>query len=199
MLRRLLIPLAGSGLLLAATAGSAFAKCEGPNPPAACSEVVVSLPDSVGSFEAGTPETVLVSVSQGEQPFTEAMGVVLQFVNAGDGSRLDVPAAATTQPGLWRAVVTLPATGVWETYAQVVTNGGADYRLFVERVRVAQPPAPPAAKPVAAPPVASTPPILPIALGLAGLAAAALTVQAVRSRRRTAAAAPAASTAGDRA
>jgi hypothetical protein len=200
MLRRLLIPLLGSGLLLAVTAGSAFAKCEGPNPPAFCSEVVVSLPDSTGSFQAGTPETVLISVSQGEQPFV-AMGVVLQFINAGDGSRLDVPATATNQAGLWRAVVKLPATGVWNTYAQVVTTTGADYRLFVERVRVAQPTAPaPGAKPVTAPPVAPTPPILPIALLLAGVAAAALAVQAVRSRRRSAAPEPTGSaTAADRA
>jgi hypothetical protein len=191
MIRRLLIPLLGSGLLLAGTAGSAFAKCEGPNPPDFCSEVVVSFSDSLGSFQAGTPQTVVFSVSQGEQPFA-AMGVVLQFVNAGDGSRIDVPATATTQAGLWRAVVNLPATGIWDTFAQVVTNTGADYRLTGERIRVAQPPAaPPVAKPVTVPPVTPTTPMLPIALVLAGLAAAALAGVVIRdrTRRRTAGAA----------
>jgi hypothetical protein len=198
MIRRLLIPLLGSGLLLAVTAGSAFAKCEGPNPPDFCSEVVVNFSDSVGSFQAGTPQTVIFSVSQGEQPFA-AMGVVLQFVNAGDGSRIDVPATATNQAGLWRAAVNLPATGNWDAFAQVVTTTGADYRLAVERIQVAQPPAaPPVAKPVTVPPVTPTTPMLPIALVLAGLAAAALAGVVIRdrTRRRTAgAAAPAGATA----
>jgi hypothetical protein len=183
MIRRLVIPLLGSGLLLAASAGSAFAKCEGPNPPDFCSQVVVNFSDSNGSFQAGTPETVVFSVSQGEQPFN-AMGVVLQFTNEQDGSRIDVPATATNQPGLWRAEVNLPTDGIWTAFAQVVTNTGADYRILVERARVTPPATPPVARPVTAPPVSPTAPVLPIALGLGGLAVAALAGVALRDRTR---------------
>jgi hypothetical protein len=189
MFRRLLIPLLGSGLLLAATAGSALAKCEGPNPPEFCSEVIVGFGDTSASFQAGMPETVVFTVSQGEQPF-EAMGVTLTFINQEDESRIVVPAIATNTPGLWRAEVNLPDGGIWNTYAQVVTNTGAAYRLFVERASVTLPPAPPAEKPITAPPVTPTPPILPIALVLGCVAAAALAAVVIRdrSRRRTAAA-----------
>jgi hypothetical protein len=189
MFRRLLIPLLGSGLLLTATAGSALAKCEGPNPPEFCSEVIVGFGDSSAAFEAGTPETVVFTVSQGEQPF-EAMGVTLTFISVEDESRIVVPATATNTPGLWRAEVNLPDGGIWNTYAQVVTNTGAAYRLFVERARVTLPEAPPAEKPISAPPVTPTPPVLPIALVLGGLAAAAVAAVVIRdrSRRRTAAA-----------
>ena len=71
MLRRLLVPLLGSTLLLAAGATTALGKCEGPNPPTFCSEVVASL-DGGGTataFRAGDPTDVNVVVSQGEQPF----------------------------------------------------------------------------------------------------------------------------------
>jgi hypothetical protein len=191
MIRRLLVPFLGSGLLLAATAGSAFAKCEGPEPkPEFCSEVIASLNGSGAGLQLGTPQTLVITVSQGEQPF-EAMGVVLSFVSQQDGSRINVPATATGQPGLWRAVVDLPDEGIWITSAQVVTNTGAAYRIDVERLSVSLPPAPP----VTAPPVAPTPPILPIALILAGLAAAVLGAQTVRSRRRVAAPEPAGSAA----
>jgi hypothetical protein len=190
MIRRLLIPLLGSGLLLAASAGSALAKCEGTDPPAFCSEVVVGFGDSSASFQAGMPETVVFTVSQGEQPF-EAMGVTLTFINQEDDSRVVVPATATNQPGLWRAEVNLPDGGIWNTNAQVVTNTGAAYRIFVERARVTLPPPPPVEKPITAPPVTPTAPILPIALVLGGLAAAALAGVVIRdrSRRRTAGAA----------
>lgn len=190
MIRRLLIPLLGSGLLLAASAGSALAKCEGTDPPAFCSEVIVGFGDSSASFQAGMPETVVFTVSQGEQPF-EAMGVTLTFINQEDESRVVVPATATNQAGLWRAEVNLPDGGIWNTYAQVVTNTGAAYRIFVERASVTLPPAPPVEKPITAPPVTPTAPVLPIALVLGGLAAAALAgvVMRDRSRRRTAGAA----------
>lgn len=185
MFRRLLIPLLGSGLLLAASAGSALAKCEGTDPPAFCSEVIVGFGDSSASFQAGMPETVVFTVSQGEQPF-EAMGVTLTFINQEDESRVVVPATATNQAGLWRAEVNLPDGGIWNTYAQVVTNTGAAYRIFVERASVTLPPAPPVEKPITAPPVTPTAPVLPIALVLGGLAAA-VAGQLIRdrSRRRT--------------
>jgi len=195
MFRRLLIPLLGSGLLLAASAGSALAKCEGTDPPAFCSEVIVGFGESSASFEAGTPETVVFTVTQGEQPF-EAMGVTLTFISVEDESRIVVPATATNTPGLWRADVNLPDGGIWNTYAQVVTNTGAAYRIFVERARVTLPAAPPVEKPITAPPVTPTAPILPIALVLGGLAAAALgwVVIRDRTRRRTASAAGIAAT-----
>jgi len=195
MFRRLLVPLLGSGLLLAATAGSALAKCEGPNPPEFCSEVIVGFGDSSASFQAGTPETVVFTVTQGEQPF-EAMGVTLTFISVEDESRIVVPAIATNTPGMWRAEVNLPDGGIWNTYAQVVTNTGAAYRIFVERASVTLPPPPPVQKPITAPPVTPTAPVLPIALVLGGLAAAALAGVVIRdrSRRRTAAAGIAATT-----
>ena len=189
MIRRLVIPLLGSGLLLAASAGSAFAKCEGPNPPDFCSQVVVGWTTS-GDMRVGVPQTLTFTVTQGEQPF-DAMGVVLQFISQGDGTRIDVPATSTNTPGLWRAEVKLPANGIWSTYAQVVTNTGADYRIFIERLRVVLRPTPPVTKPVTAPPVTPALPVLPIALLLAGIAAAAIGWQIVggRSQRRTAGAA----------
>jgi hypothetical protein len=194
MIRRLLIPLLGSGLLLAASAGSAFAKCEGPNPPDFCSEVVVAF-TTMGDMQVGVAQAITFTVTQGEQPF-EAMGVVLQFINPQDGTQIDVPAIATDSPGLWRAEIKLPADGIWNTYAQVVTNTGAAYRLFVERARVILPPAPPVKKPITAPPVTPAAPILPIALVLGGLAAAALAGVVIRdrTRRRTAGAAAIAAT-----
>jgi len=194
MIRRLLIPLLGSGLLLAASAGSAFAKCEGPNPPDFCSEVVVAF-TTMGDMQVGVAQAITFTVTQGEQPF-EAMGVVLQFINPQDGTQIDVPAIATDSLGLWRAEIKLPADGIWNTYAQVVTNTGAAYRLFVERARVILPPAPPVKKPITAPPVTPAAPILPIALVLGGLAAAALAGVVIRdrTRRRTAGAAAIAAT-----
>jgi hypothetical protein len=186
MIRRLIIPLLGSGLLLAASAGSAFAKCEGPNPPDFCSEVVVGWTTS-GDMQVGIPQTITFTVTQGEQPF-DAMGVVLSFINQADGTRIDVPATATNTPGLWRAEVKLSANGIWSTYAQVVTNTGAAYRIFVERLRVVLPPAPPVTTPVTTPPVDPALPVLPIALVLAGIAAAAIGGQVIsgRSQRPTA-------------
>lgn len=196
MIRRLLIPLLGSGLLLGATAGSALAKCEetADPKPAFCSEVVVSVAVAGGGMpEAGTRETLIVNVSQGEQPF-EAMGVVLTLLDA-EGTRVRAPATVTS-PGLWTAEVTLPDGGSWSVMAQVVTNTGAAYRLPVySEWGETLPVLPPAEEaPTTAPPVTpATPasPVLPIVLLLGLLAAAAIAGQLIRdrSRRRTAGAA----------
>jgi len=150
---------------------------------------------TMGDMQVGVAQAITFTVTQGEQPF-EAMGVVLQFINPQDGTQIDVPAIATDSPGLWRAEIKLPADGIWNTYAQVVTNTGAAYRLFVERARVILPPAPPVKKPITAPPVTPAAPILPIALVLGGLAAAALAGVVIRdrTRRRTAGAAAIAAT-----
>jgi hypothetical protein len=94
MIRRLLIPLLGAGLLLAATAGSALAKCEGPNPPEFCKSVAVSLNVGGGGvFHAGTTEAVTIDVSLSEQPY-EATSVTLSFARVADGTTVLVPATA---------------------------------------------------------------------------------------------------------
>ena len=202
MFRRLLIPLLGSGLLLAASAGSAFAKCEGPNPkPAFCSEVIVSLNVAGGgTLLAGTSQSVDISVSEGEQPLP-AMGVVLTFSRLADGTEIRVYATATPVPGLWSAEVKLPATGGWTARAQVVTNTGADYLVQVQTtwgvvMPVGSPPKAPVTTP-ATPPVTPAAPAWPIALGLAFIAAAVLGggLAFGRSRRRTATVGAGASTA----
>jgi hypothetical protein len=195
MIRRLAIPLLGSGLLLAASAGSALAKCEGPNPPAFCSEVIVSMNVAGGgTLQAGTAESVDVSVSEGEQPLP-AMGVVLTFSRLADGTEVRVYATATSVPGLWSAEVNLPDGGGWTARAQVVTNTGADYLVQVQTssgvvMPVGSPPKPPVTTPTA-PPVTPAAPAWPIVLGLGFIAAALLGGGAAwgRTRRRTAGAA----------
>lgn len=198
MLRRFLIPLLGSGLLLGATAASALGKCEEQaNPkPAFCSEIVVSLAVAGGGMaEAGTRETLLVNVSQSEKPFS-AMGVVLTLLDT-DGTRVRAPATATSL-GLWTADVTLPSAGSWSVMAQVVTDTGAAYRLPVygdwgELLPVLPPAeeAPTTAPPVT--PASPASPVLPIVLLLGLLAAAAVAGQLIRGRiRRRTAEAPAA-------
>ena len=114
MIRRLTIPLLGAGLLLAATAGSAFAKCEGPNPPDFCKSVSVSLNigGGEGSLQAGTRETVVIDVSLAEQPY-DATSVVLTFARVADGTAIVVPATASVQTGMWTADVLLPDGGTW--------------------------------------------------------------------------------------
>ena len=122
MLRRRFIPLLASGLLLAATAGSALAKCEeGADPmPEFCSEVIVSfLNNSQSDLQAGVARTLSLNVSQGEQPFA-ATGVILSFDNQQDGSLIQVPASATAQPRLLRADVTHPTNRLLGTKEQVV-------------------------------------------------------------------------------
>jgi len=204
MIRRLLIPLFASGLLLAATAGSALAKCEeGADPqPAFCSEVQVSLnvgggpgvyqagtPTSFALFQAGTSESFNLYVSLGEQPL-DAMSVALTFVKNGE-TRVRVQAVAAGQPGEWTGEVLLPEDGFWAVTAQVVDANGAATLVKMDSVRANQPPEPPAATPVTPPPAPPAAPALPIALLLVGIAAAAIAGQIVgnRSRRRTAGAA----------
>ena len=199
MIRRLLIPLLGSGLLLAASASSVFAKCEGPNPPAACNDVLGDLRVFGGGYiHAGTLETVMVEVSKGEQPF-EAVSVLVVFTSEVDATTIRVPAIATLEAGIWSAKVTLPNGGLWSVEAQVVDASGSATMVPLQTVHAGQLPAPPpVATPVAPPPVTPTTPVLPIALVVAGLAAAGLAGQAIRDRSRrrtagaTAAAAPAA-------
>jgi hypothetical protein len=189
MIRRLVIPLLGSGLLLAAGAGTAFAKCEGPNPPEFCAEVIVSLNVAGGGMlQAGTPASVDVSVSEGEQPLP-AMGVVLTFSRLADGTEIRVYATATSVPGLWAATVNLPAGGGWSARAQVVTNTGADYLVQVQSTwGVVMPVGAPPKPPVTVPPTIPATPIWPIALGLGFIAAGLLggAMAWSRSRRRTA-------------
>lgn len=190
MIRRLFIPLLGSGLLLAATAGSAVAKCEGDPQPEFCKQVIVDL--NVGGvggiFHAGTTESVDINVSLAERPF-DATSVALIFGRIADGTTVRADAMATDQPGLWRADVLLPEGGSWTVVAEVVSPDGELVRFPVQTVQV--PPAPnlpPAYTPPVTPPTTPTSPILPIALLAAGIAAAALTGLAIRdrSRRRTA-------------
>lgn len=186
MIRRLLLPLLGSALLLAASAGSALGKCEGNDQAEFCSEVIVDLSVGGGIFHAGTQESVVINLSMGERPF-EALGVVLSFNSTRAGTAVREPATATGQPGTWQADVLLPAGGSWDVFAQVVTADGSAYRIPLETIQVARAPdLPPATTPVA-PPVTPTP-VLPNALLVAGIAAAALSGLAIRdrSRRRTA-------------
>jgi hypothetical protein len=199
MIRRLLIPLLGSGLLLAATAGSAFAKCEGPNPPEFCKSVAVNLNigGGGGTLQAGVRETVTIDVSLSEQPY-DATSVVLTFARVADGDALVVPAAASVRPGLWTADILLPEGGSWTVVAQVIAPDGTETMVPFNTIQVRKAPdLPPSTTPITPPPVAPAPPILPIALGLAGIAAVALLGQAIRdrSRRRTAGAGVAVSTA----
>jgi hypothetical protein len=186
--RRLFVPLLASGLLLAANAGSAFAKCEGPNPPDFCSQVVAQLSvlTTTGTFQAGTETAVDISVSRGEQPY-QAQKVWLAFTRWADDSTVNAFATATTQPGLWRANVTLPSDGSWTVVANVVDAQGAAVRQSLEAVQVAAPQAePPAQPPVTTPtpPAPPSVPLLPIGLVLAALAAAGAAAVGLRQRTR---------------
>lgn len=189
MIRRLLIPLLGSGLLLAATAGSALAKCEGPEPPEFCKDVVVNLNigGGGGTLQAGIRENVAIDVSLGEQPY-DATSVVLTFARVADGDAVVVPATASVRPGLWTAEVLLPDGGSWTVVAQVIAPDGTETMVPYNTIQVAKAPdLPPVNSPVTPPPTTpATPisPILPIGLGLAALAAAGLGGQAIRERSK---------------
>lgn len=193
MIRRILIPLLGSGLLLAATAGSAFAKCEGPNPPEFCKSVAVNLNigGGGGTLQAGIRETVTIDVSRSEQPY-DATSVVLTFARVADGEAVVVPATASVTPGMWTADVLLPDGGSWTVVAQVIAPDGTETMAPFTTIQVAKAPElPPVNTPVTppvTPPTTPISPILPIGLGLAALGAAALLGQAIRdrTRRRTA-------------
>ncbi len=185
MLRRLLIPFVGSALLLAAGAGTVLGKCEGPNPPAFCSEVAVSLyaagPGTI--FHAGRVESVNISVSKSEQPF-DASGVILTFARIGDTTVIRAPAATTDQPGLWRAEVRLPTGGSWTVVADVLDRAGTARQVPIQTIQVASPPAkPPAGKPVTPPVIPAMPWVL-LLLVAAGIVATALIVGGSRRRAR---------------
>lgn len=198
MIRRLLIPLLGAGLLLAATAGSAFAKCEGDDPPEFCKDVIVNLNigGGGGTLQAGIRETVTIDVSLGEQPY-EATSVVLTFARVADGDALVVPATASVRPGLWTADVLLNDGGSWTVVAQVIAPDGTETMVPYNTIQVAKAPdLPPVNAPVTPPPAPPASPILPIALALGGLAAAALLGQAMRGRSKRRAAAGASASMG---
>ncbi|MEP6807614.1 MAG: hypothetical protein ABI978_03330 [Chloroflexota bacterium] len=191
MIRRLLIPLIGSGLLLAAGAGTALGKCEGPNPPSFCQDVVAEL--NVGPFgvvHAGTATGVDVSVWQGDNAF-DALSVTLTFTLVGNGTMVSQLATATTVPGQWHADMLLPSTGTWAVVAKVIDRNGIARNLQTEVVQVTEPPVAPPGTPVTPPPTNPTLPALPIALLVAALAVAGLLAGQMRSRarRRTAGAA----------
>ena len=190
MIRRLLIPLLGSGLLLAASASSVFAKCEGPNPPDFCKEVAVSLNvGGPGAMHAGTLETVAIQVSKSEQPY-DADAVTLIFARVADGTAVRVAATATPVDGMWTADVNLPNGGSWTVVAEVVGADGSQSSISVDTIQVFRPPAlPPSTTPVTPPPAPPASPILPIGLLVASMAAiAGITAQVLRegSRRRKA-------------
>jgi hypothetical protein len=185
MIRRLLIPLLGSGLLLAATAGSAFAKCEGPNPPEFCKSVAVNLNigGGEGTLQAGTREAVVIDVSLAEQPY-DLTALTLVFARVADGSAVTVPAVASVRPGLWTADVLLPDGGSWSVTATIVTPDGIESTMPLDLIQVRNPALPPSTTPVTPPAVPPAPPILPIALGLVGIAAVALLGLGLRDRIR---------------
>jgi hypothetical protein len=200
MIRRLLIPLLGSGLLLAASASSVFAKCEGPNPPEFCKEVAVSLNvGGPGAMHAGTLDTIAIQVSKSEQPY-DAEAVTLTFARVADGTAVRVAATATPVDGMWTADVLLPNGGSWTVVAEVVGADGSESTISVDTIQVFRPPAlPPSTTPVTPPPVAPGPPILPIALVLGGLAAAAAAGWLILDRSRRAPAAVGSAPTADRA
>jgi len=182
--RRLLIPIVASGLLLAASAGSALAKCEGPNPPDFCNDVVAGWASGYGpgAFDAGTQRSVELFVSKGEQPY-DAVSVLLTFTN--DATVVNAPATLTSLPGVWRANVTLPDAGRWSINVQVVDAQGEAASLHLDPVYVPVPRIEPPATPVTpVPPAPPTFPALPIALLLAGIAAAGAAAYGLRQRTR---------------
>ncbi len=185
MIRRLLIPFLGSGLLLAASAGSALAKCEGPNPPDFCSQVVGSIDfGSTGStIRAGTETSIRVWVTRGEQP-TAIRSVGLVLARIGDATVVNAT-AELVEPGLWRTTVNLPLAGAWTVAAEVVDVDGNTTRLNLDAVNAA--PAAKAQPPTTTPPatpINPAPPALPIALLVAGLAAVTLLASGIRDRAR---------------
>ena len=194
MLRRLLVPLAGSTLLLAMGATTVLGKCEGPNPPSFCADVVVSL-DGGGTataFRAGDTTDVNVVVTQGEQPF-DAASVMLTFARVADGALVTAPATRTGTPGLWHAAISLPSAGSWTIAADVADPSGGTRQVAVLTIQAADPrPAPPATKPVTPP----ASPLLPwlLLLGGGAVVAAGIAGSGVRARARAGSARSAAPT-----
>jgi len=187
--RRLVIPLVGSSMLLAAAAGSALAKCEMPDPPAFCDEVVASVDFGAtgATIRAGSETPVRIWVSRGEQP-VEATSVALIFARIADGTVVRAEATSSAEAGLWRADVNLPAGGGWTLVAEVDgVDGGPLVRLNLDTLRVREPltpPQDPGAPVTPATPINPSTPALPIALLVAGIAAAALAASGLRDRTR---------------
>ena len=148
MIRRLLIPLLASGLLLAVTAGAAFAKCEGPNPPAFCQQTVASMDfGSAGSsIRAGAQTPIRLWVIRGEQPADE-ITVTLVFSRIGGTAVVRAAAEPAGEPGLWRANLTLPASGAWTVAAELTARDGVLQRVNLDAVPVGEPLRPPANQP----------------------------------------------------
>ena len=182
--RRLLLPTFAGALLLAAGAGSVFAKCEGPNPPAFCSQVTVSIDaGSAGAiYRAGEQTSIRIFLSKAEGAY-DPQRLSLTFTRQADDSMVTALATATTLPGLWQADVTLPGDGSWTVVANVVEAQGSTSRISIEPIQVAAPRAqPPISTP--APPVTPSSPALPIAIALAALAALGLAAVGLRQRAR---------------
>jgi hypothetical protein len=187
MIRRFVLPLLGSGLLLAGTATGVLAKCEGPNPPEFCQQVVAYIDDTTtGSLQAGTSAAVYVWIRKGEQPYA-VKSVLLSFSSYADGQLVRAEAIRTGQAGQWRADVKMPTDGGWKLTAYVVDLDGVTTALAVDATLVVRPKAPPVTTPTTpTPPVTPTPtlPALPIALLVAGIAAAGMAGVALRDRTR---------------
>jgi hypothetical protein len=186
--RRLVIPMLGSAMLLAATVGSAAAKCEMPDPPAFCDEVIanVDFGGTGSTIRAGLDTQVRIWVSRGEQPI-EPTSVTLVFARVADSVVVRAEATESAEAGLWRAQVTLPAGGSWTLVAEIDGIDGAMQRLSIATLQVRQPlvaPDEPGTPANPAAPINPTLPALPIALLVAGLAAAALFAPALRDRTR---------------
>lgn len=189
MIRRLLIPLLGGSLLLVATAGSALGKCEMPNPPAFCSQVVASVDfgSSGGTLRAGIESPLRIWVTRGEQP-ADATGVTLVFARIADATVVRAVAQPAGEAGLWRATVELPKGGGWTLVAELDGVESGFQRLSLDTIRVQEPLKPPTQQPpTPAQPTTPAPPsipALPIALLFAGLAAAGLVAFELRGRPR---------------
>lgn len=187
MIRRFVLPLLGSGLLLAGSATGVLAKCEGPNPPDFCQQVVAFIDLGGGALTAGTATPVDVFVQKSEQAYP-VQSVLLSFYNLADGTLVRATAERTSDPGRWRANVTLTAAGGWRADAVVVDLDGQTIVYRIEPTQVARAPLKPPTTPTTpTPPVTPTPPsvpALPIALLVAGLAAAVMAGAALRDRTR---------------
>ena len=185
--RRLVIPLLGSSMLLAAAAGSALAKCEGPDAPAFCDEVMASVEyGSGGTIRAGSDTPLRIWVSRGEQPI-EATSVALIFARIADGTVVRVEAQPAVEAGMWQAAVNLPAGGGWTLVAEIDGVDTALVRLNLDTIRVGEPiaaPQDPATPVNPSAPINPSTPALPIALLVAGIAAAGLAAAVLRDRSR---------------
>jgi hypothetical protein len=188
--RRLVIPVLSSTLLLGAAAGSALAKCEMPDRPAICDEVVASVEfgSSGGTVRAGVETPIRVWIYRAQQP-VEVSSVTLVFMRIVDSSFVQVEATKSGEAGMWRADVTLPASGGWTLVAEVDGIDGGLQRLSMDTVRVAEALAAPDQPGTPVSPINPSTLTLPIVLLVAALAAAVLGASAlrVRSRRRVSA------------